>query len=319
MSFSDSSSLAFPHGRTSRRVEWTHLPPGVRAKVEARLGTQVVDARSATTGYTPGMASVLTGADGSRTFVKAAATVAQRQFADAYRQEAERLRSLPSDVPAPRLLWSLDGDWVVLGIEHVEARHPRRPWLDEELDTAMALMVDLAQRLTPAPASMRLVTLAEDVADLPAAWNRITAASVGRVPHDVLADATALAARLPDVGVGDTALHTDVRDDNLLLTDDGRVLLCDWNWPCRGPAWFDALSLLIGPAVDGHDAEAVLARTPLLADAPSEDVDTMLAVLTGYFLTSAELPVPTNSPHLRESQRLQGDACWDWLAQRRGW
>ena len=82
----------------------------------------MVDAASQGGGFTPGFASVLTCSDGSRHFVKAASTKAQKLFAGSYREEARKLQALPPGVPAPRLLWLLDDDWVVLGIEHVEGR-----------------------------------------------------------------------------------------------------------------------------------------------------------------------------------------------------
>ena len=127
-----------PPGATSRRLEWAFLPPHLRAYVERRCGSPVVEAISQTSGFTPGFASVLVCEDGSRHFVKAASVKAQRMFADSYREEGRKLAALPASVPAPRLLWMLDDDWVVLGIEHVEARSAapavaagrprRRPW-----------------------------------------------------------------------------------------------------------------------------------------------------------------------------------------------
>jgi len=77
-----------PHGRTAQRLTWPHLPPGVRAYIEHRCGSPVVDAASQGGGFTPGFASVLTCADGSRHFVKAASTKAQKLFAGSYREEA---------------------------------------------------------------------------------------------------------------------------------------------------------------------------------------------------------------------------------------
>ena len=61
---------------------------------------------------------------------------------------------------------------------------------------------------------------------------------------------------------GETLVHTDVRDDNILITADGRALLCDWNWPVVGAAWLDSLFLLIGPRGDGLDVDAVIAAAP---------------------------------------------------------
>ena len=53
-----------PHGRTARRLDWLLLPPMTRRLVEDLFGTKVVDAVSSDAGFTPGCASVLTGADG---------------------------------------------------------------------------------------------------------------------------------------------------------------------------------------------------------------------------------------------------------------
>lgn len=304
--------LTIPPGRTARRLDWVHLPPLVRRAVEKRLGSPVVAAESQDAGFTPGLASVLTAADGSRLFLKAASTRAQPAFAQAYKVEARKLRALPPGTPAPRLQWVDEvDDWVVLGIEHVEARAPHRPWTPEDLAAASAALVETAARLTPAP-GLGLDTFADEFAGFPAYWD-----SLGHISH--AEEAAALAARYREVTAGDTLVHTDVRDDNLLVRPDGSVLVCDWNWPVVGAAWIDSLLLLIGPRGDGLDVDAHIAAHPLLADVPAEAIDIVLALVTGYFLKSAAEPVPSSSPWLREGQLWQGEVCWQWLADRRGW
>jgi hypothetical protein len=305
----------FPHGRTARRLEWSHLPPAVRRLVEERCGDAVVSAESQGGGFTPGFASVLTCADGTRHFVKAASGVAQRSFAASYREEARKLRALPDGVPAPRLLWSEDDDWVVLGLEYVEATAPRRPWQADELARTLDTLEVVVERLTPVPSGLLLDPIADEFASWPAYWDEV--GSWAELPHaDEAAD---LAAAYAEAVVGDTVVHTDVRDDNVLLAVDGRTLLCDWNWPAVGAAWLDSVALLIGPRGDGLDVEALMAERPLLREVPAEHIDRVLALLCGYFLKSANDPVPPNSPHLREVQRWQGEVVWDWLSERRGW
>ncbi len=142
-------TVDLPHGRTAQRLEWVHLPPHVRRLVEQRCGTEVVEAQSCTGGFTPGFASVLRGADGSRHYVKAASVGAQRASALTYRGEAAALAALGATgapLPAPRLLWShgteprqgatgRPDDWVVAGhrarggprpAASVARRRPRR-------------------------------------------------------------------------------------------------------------------------------------------------------------------------------------------------
>ncbi|HEU4810730.1 MAG TPA: phosphotransferase [Nocardioides sp.] len=306
-----------PHGRTARRLEWPFLPPHVRRLVESRCGSPVVEAVSQSAGFTPGFASVLTCEDGSRHFVKAASTKAQRIFAESYREEARKLERLPASTPAPRLLWLHDADdWVVLGLEHVEARAPRRPWRATELDRAMDMLGECASVLTPAPSLLDLDSFESEFAGWPAHWEHVRATRPD-LPH--LDEAAALAARFAEVTAGDSVVHTDVRDDNVLLCSDGRTLLCDWNWPVRGAVWLDSLLMLIGPRGDGLDVEQVIAANPLTRDVPAEHVDIMLALVTGYFFKSSDDPVPPTSPHIRDAQRWQGEVVWGWLCERRGW
>ncbi len=305
----------FPHGRTARRLEWPHLPPVVRGLIEERCGSPVVSAESQGGGFTPGFASVLTCADGSRHFVKAASTAAQRMFAQSYRVEAQKLSALPETVPAPRLLWSEDGDWVVLGLEFVESVAPRRPWRRAELDACLDALEDVAEVLTPVPEELSLDPIEEELAAWPTLWDQIRLTHA--LPH--AEEAAALAASYAEAVRGETVVHTDIRDDNVLLTVDGRALFCDWNWPAAGADWLDSLILLIGPRGDGADVEATIAERRLLRDVPADDVDRVLALLCGYFLKSAGDPVPPTSPYIREAQRWQGEVVWDWLCERRGW
>jgi len=275
----------------------------------------VVEAVSQGGGFTPGFASVLTCGDGSRHFVKAASTAAQRAIADCYREEARKLQALPAAAPAPRLLWSLDDDWVVLGLQYVESRQPDRPWRAEEVELCLDALEVVAELLTPAPPELGLDGMATEFAAWPAFWELVPSRR-----HFAHADEAAdLAAGFADAVHGDTVVHTDVRDDNVLLTPDRGALFCDWNWPVAGAPWVDSLLLLLGPRGDGLDVDAMIRERRLLRDVTPEDLDRLLALVCGYFLKSAADPVPATSPHLREAQRWQGEVVWDWLSERRGW
>jgi aminoglycoside phosphotransferase (APT) family kinase protein len=307
-----------PHGRTARRLDWLLLPPSLRRTIEGRLGAAVVTADSAGAGYTPGMASVLTATNGDRLFVKAASTKAQRPFADAYREEIRKLRRLPEGLPVPRLLWTHEDDlWVVLGLEYVDGRNPARPWNPAELATCLDLLEQLADALTPAPAALGLEPLSgpDGFGAMVSSWDHVRR-YLPDWPH--LDDAAALAARQAEVLVGDTLVHTDARDDNFLITRAGAVL-CDWNWPVRGPAWVDTVLLLISASGDGLDADALLAGRRLTRDVDSDHVDVLLALVCGYFLRMRDQPVPNSSPYLRVHQDWYAQAAWAWLARRRGW
>lgn len=303
-----------PHGHTARRVEWQFLPRPVREMIARRCGSPVVSAESMGAGFTPGFASVLTCADGSKHFVKAAATKAQKLFAAAYREEARKVAALAEVVPAPPLLWRHDQEWVVLGFEYVEGRSPARPWLADDLHRVLDVLEETATARVPH--DLTLDTLVEDFVEWPACWDRVRAQ---RPELEHADEAAALAARFAEALDGTALQHTDIRDDNTILTADGRVWICDWNWPVLGAPWFDTLSALVGPRGDGIDVAEILAARPLTRDVPDEHVDIALALLAGYFLKSAADPVPPTSPHIRDHQARQGHTVWDWLAERRGW
>jgi aminoglycoside phosphotransferase (APT) family kinase protein len=304
-----------PHGRTARRLTWEYLPPDLRHNVEQHLGSRVVRAVSCDAGFTPGFASVLTGADGSTLFLKAASRIAQATFAKSYAEEARIVQLLGTSVPAPRLRFVEDDAWLVLGYEAIDGHTPARPWHLDELTRALDLAEEIAAATVQLPAGLGLRPLTEDLPRLVTGWEYVALVDPDR-PH--LAEATQLAqsfAQLP----ADRFVHADLRDDNILLATDGRTLACDWNWPALAPAWIDLVVLLISAYGDGLDAEAHLSSRALTHDVPAEHIDAWLAALCGFMLESGAQPLPRNSPYLHHHADWYAEASWSWLSARRGW
>ncbi len=308
--------IAIPHGRTARRLEWHFLPAHIRQAVEQRMGSTVVRSDSQGGGFTPGFASILTAANGERVFVKAASCVAQRPFADSYREESHKLAGLPSDIQAPRLLWVIEEDWIVLGLEFVEASLPNRPWTQPQLDLCLAAVELTGELLSPPPDTLPLVNALDELHDFASCWQSVALTSPD-LPHREAA--AALAARLAEAVPGDTLVHADIRADNLMIDAHDQVWICDWNWPFRGAAWLDMVMLLIQAWGDGVDAEAILGERTSTRDVPSEHIDIFLALLAGYFFKYGAQPAPSSSPWLRAHQTWMGEAAWGWLCARRGW
>ncbi|MCW2759787.1 MAG: hypothetical protein JWO46_3533 [Nocardioidaceae bacterium] len=300
-----------PHGRTARRLAWRFLPPQLRHEVERRLGSPVVDAVSRDAGFTPGFASVLTGEDGSQVFVKAANMQAQADFARAYLAAATKIAALPEGVPAPRLLWiHEDESWVALGFEVIDGRPPKRPWRPTELERALDLAELIADATDPVPLELGLRPILEDVPGLATAWERVPDG-----PHraEALALATAYAA-LPATAF----CHSDLRDDNVLLTADAAYAV-DWNWPALAQPWQDTVDLLVSAYGDGLDVEAIVAERRLTRDVDPDHIDGWLAALCGYMEEMCARPAPSSSPYLRVHGRWYAEALWGWLSERRGW
>jgi len=312
--------LTVPQTATALRPTWSDLPGDVRALIAERCGAEVVAAESMGAGFTPGFASRLRLADGRRAFVKAADDATRQLFADSYREEIRKLEALPDAIPAPRLRWTHDADgWVILGFDDVAGSHPERPWRPGQLGLVLATIDRTAELLTPAPNTYDWSPLRGFLVEDPPYWE---VASDGDLP-DWLRPRVPECERLAELGdeamAGDTIVHADVRDDNILIDCDDTVWICDWNWPLLGNPALDTIGLLLSAHGDGVDADAWLPRCATTRDVESDVVDGTLALLAGYFWASSSQSAPETSPWLRIHQRWYAEATTDWLARRRGW
>ena len=261
-----SHPLTVPVGATARRPLWSDLPDAVRAIIEDHLGSRVVDATSQGSGYTPGFASRLRLSDGGRVFAKAAYGKYEWMLR-AYRQEAAKLALLPTAVPAPTLRWSFDDlvdsdPWVILIMDDIDGRSPHRPWQQAEAELVLDTVSRMSQALTPPPAppaGQPWLTFAEEFAGELGNWDLVPHEGIWR---DHGAEAAAMTRRAIELCHGNTLLHCDLRDDNLIIDTAGAAWVCDWNFPIVGPAWIDQVALLISMSGDGLDADALLARSP---------------------------------------------------------
>lgn len=293
----------------------------VRSTVVEVLGSVVVQAESQRSGFTPGFASRLWLADGRTAFVKAANS-RRSWLVESYALEAANLELLPAVVSAPRVRRRLDltdGDtsWLVLIFDDVPGRPPSRPWKWEQADRVLAAVQELSVALTPAPPGRSWKGFVGDIfPDPPGLFDQME--SRGLLPD--------IAGRLRELGMsaaesvgGDTLVHSDLRDDNVILADTGEVWVCDWNWPTRGPIWVDTLTVAISMIGDGLDGDRVLSESVLVARTDADLVDGVLALLLGYCLTAGTEAPPDASPFLLAHRTWYARVIEGWLRHRRGW
>ncbi|MCN0150497.1 phosphotransferase family protein [Salinispora arenicola] len=355
-----------PRPVTTRRPGWSDLPVGMRAALADRLGAPVVATRTATAGFTRGFAGVLTAADGSRAFVKAAPH--DSRLASWYGWEAAILDRLPSGLPAPRTRWTLaDSSWFAIALDVVDGYPPRRPWEPSELASTLTAYAGVAAALDTPPNDLAALN-PPHLADLAQAdilrWGDVAAGREPAPPFPAgleqrLPELVGLESRLPGyVASASSLIHGDLRPDNVLFGPDGQVWFCDWTWLCRGPAWFDLVTLLLGghaagdpevtvgplattggtrlpagptrvsgpeaavapaPAVTTDWLDAAFAAHPAAANAPPDALDVTLAALAGYFLTTPTLVPDTATEQFTAHQRRSGEYAFAWLACRQGW
>jgi aminoglycoside phosphotransferase (APT) family kinase protein len=320
---------AVPYDTVGARPDWADLPSEVRAAVADRLGSPVVESATARGGFTRGFAAVLTTAAGERAFVKAARLADQPHIADWYAREAALTAALPAGVPAPRPRWTMTvAAYFVVCLAAIDGRLPALPWRPDELAATLDAWATAATALrTPPPAllAIGLPSLAALARSDLSEWQEIAA---GREP---MPPALGLAAkRLPELaaleasfpGYAERAggvLHCDLRLDNILIDSSGRAWICDWNWMCVGPAWFDTAGLLVTAFASGLDADALFAAHPTSDDCPPEGLDAALATLSGFWLSRAAAGPGDAAPHVQVHQRWSGEVALGWLADRRRW
>ncbi len=314
--------VPIPVRATARRPGWGDLPTKVRGHIESAVGAVVVGSESAGTGFTPGFASRLDLDTGAPIFVKAASggydDLHGWRLTDAYREEIRKLRRLPEGIGAPALRFSLDEPvdrepWVVLGLEHVDGRPPRRPWRADELGLVTDQLAAIAPRLARVPPGLELGTFEDDFGDW-VSWLEQVVERDGESRW--LEEVAALGAESVERCSGHGIAHLDLRDDNILIDRERRVWICDWNFPMRAAPWVDLVCVLLSAFGDGLDVEGVIVEHPLTRDTPPRSVNAFLANLWLYFTTRMDDPVPPFSPHLRDHQRWYAEATEGWLRAR---
>jgi hypothetical protein len=296
------------------RISWTDLPGEVREPIQRILGSPVAEAHSQDGGFSPGTADRVILADGRRAFVKAVSRAQNDRSVELARREAAVAAALPASAPVPRLLGSHDdGYWVVMIFEDIEGRHPRTPWVPAELAATVTALRELALAATPAPLT-EIPAAADSLRGNFAGWSRIAEdppADLDPWAAGRLAELCAAADRgLVAVGEGRTLVHCDIRADNLLVRDDGSIVIVDWPWACTGPAWLDRVLLAMNVIFCGGDPSPALAGVP-----PGMCVD-VLAGFAGYLIDIARRPDPPSMPTVRQFQRAQADALLPWLRTR---
>ena len=211
----------------------------------------------------------------------------------------------------------------MLAFDDVAGRTPRRPWQPEQLGAVLDMLTQLAAGLTPAPAALPHLDTTADIDRGFSFWRRLADGEASADPRLVpeqwrehLRALAELEGEWAPLAAGDSAVHFDLREDNILLTEDGQALVCDWNWLTRAAPWVDLVGLLISVHGDGLDADAIPAEHPLSRDVPARAVDAFLVALAGYFIEVAARPAFAHSPWMRAHQAWWRGATLTWLGQR---
>ncbi len=322
----DDDVLSLPLAFSGQRLGWRDLPRTVRTRIGELAGAQVSAEIDATSGFSPGFAAVLELADGRDVFVKAVSPEQNPHSPELARAEIRNAAALPPQVPAPPLLWSHDdGEWVLLGFEAVHGRSPVLPWRPGDLDEVLETIGRLADA-EPLPGH-DLPRTDDRLADDFQGWRRLAAGpgsalddlaceggATGRWAVDSLERLVLLEQDALPACAGDALVHGDLRADNVMIDDHGRVWLIDWPHASVGAPWLDLAFMLPSVALQGGGDPAVVFRGhPLSVGVSDDELRACLAALAGYFAWGSVQPPPPGIPNLRGFQRAQAYAALSWL------
>ncbi|MFI0353432.1 phosphotransferase family protein [Actinomadura sp. 9N407] len=242
------------------RIDWTDLPAQVREAILAETGP-VTRIDPAPTGNHAAIASTLH-ASGGPVFVKAA-----RKLADQDGPEVMSLRreaAINPFVPefAPRLHWKVEaGEWLALGFEHVAGRP-----------------ADFA----PGSGDLEVLEKVIDTLQLMAAPSVVKMQVERRWASEALT---------VQPMAGGSLLHTDLNEDNFLITSDGRAYVVDWAFVARGAAWVELGLLIPWLLKAGHsprEAEAFVTRFGSWSQAPLADLGLFTKVFASKWARNAQ-------------------------------
>lgn len=305
------------------RLQWEQLPLTVRTAIEDIMGSPVSQAVSQPGGYSPGTADRIVTASGTRFFVKAVGSSINADSPKIHRKEIRIMESVSDHLSGSGIIGSYDdGEWVAIVFEDIEGRHP-----DLSRESDRKLVMDALTRLTLKPLNPEtaelLPSLTNDVTESFKAWKRIAAEPIpGLDPwvmknFDRLAESSAEAdSRLR----GNYMVHTDLRKDNILISGE-KAFIVDWPWAAAGAPWFDTLTVVIDAGVynDDFDAQKEIETNPLFSGCTTEDIDSVISAMMGYFFDSARKPAPSGIGTLRKFQQDEGMACLKIMQKRWGY
>lgn len=202
------------------RDSWDELPRTVRTHVETVVGP-VIHTAPVTAGENSSLATVLHTSD-TTYFVKGL----RRDHPRIRAHNKEAIINPYVTTLAPRLLWRIDiADWRLLGFEHINGRKADYSPLSPDLNR----LADAIHHTSTIPApEFPFVTLPE----------RLRGYATSNELHHLN---------------GDTLLHTDLNQNNLLITPE-RTYLLDWAMATTGPAWCEPAFAILRLMQAGHTA-----------------------------------------------------------------
>ena len=302
------------------RMQWSALPEKVRHAIEAIMGSPVSVSFSQPGGYSPGTADRIVTESGSRFFVKAVGSPVNSDSPDIHRKEIRIMESIKERQLGSGLIGSYDdGEWVALVFKDIDGQHPDfTSKIDRDL--VMEALALLTENPLSSKAIKLLPSLPEDVRYAFEAWGRIAVDPISDLDPWVMDHfeiLSSLSSGAADILRGEFLVHTDLRKDNILISE-GKAMIVDWPWAAAGAPWFDVLTVTIDAGVynDSFNLNQEIDENPLLSSVDPAEINAVISGMMGYFFDSARKPTPAGIVSLRDFQKDEGMTCLRILRER---
>jgi hypothetical protein len=300
---------------------YSAVPEHVRAWVDETLGSPVVTVAEQQGGMSPGCATRVVCADGTRAFVKAVGAELNPGTLVLFRREVVALGLLGShDLWADLVAAYDDGEWVAILLEDVEGRHPDLAddtTMDRLLRRTDELVSVMNERLPVAPATAAAsdqpplfrpgpVDMHEVFVFWREGFNHAPELPEELVPRWVVDELPQLAELVDGLVAApcDHVVHYDIRNDNLLQRPSGELVFVDWGAFGVGPGWLDPL-LARAERVHSPWFDASLASSPALREAGDDLVTGWLVAIGTNLAWRAHVDAATNLPTLQAFRRTE--------------
>lgn len=258
----------------------------------------------------PGCATRVVAADGTRAFVKAVGTDLNPMTPGMFRTEITVLGHIGASPLWARLLASYDAptdgaEWVALLLEDVAGRPPDLSLTGEA--TAFLDGVDaLGGRLGLVGDGLGLPEVAATIARWQEVWPAVAELD-GVLPGWTTRDAEEHARRhavLLEHAAPDRLVHGDIRQDNTIVRADSSVVFVDWGGARRGPSWFDPLLARL-EWVEQPLFDELVRGSPALRELGDELVTAFLAAFGAWLGYRTTVARDVNLPTLNEFRRAE--------------
>lgn len=290
------------------RKAYDEIPARVRRLVDRQLGSPVVSAEEQVGGMSPGCATRLLCVDGTRAFVKAVGQELNPMTPELFRHEALVLAHLGANPMWPGLLAAYDepDGWVALLLDDVPGRHPD---LSQASDIVLVLAGTdrLVEQLSGRAAGLGISTYARSFTRYDELWPAVPHLPSDAFPSWARERAHEFRDRQPGLmaaAEGDAVIHNDIRNDNLIVRDDGSLAFVDWGIARTGASWVDPLVARL-EWVERPEFDDLVHQSPPLARLGDEHITTFLFTFGAWLGYRTTVAVDTGLPTLNQFRKLE--------------